>query len=160
MTKKISKLPESLERVLGVLLEKKVEELMVLDVESVVGYTDYFVIGTGNTSPHVQAMAEAVAMELKVPGNPVPVEGKTDGTWVLVDQGDFLVHLFQPQARRFYALEDLWSESRSVVIDEERILAEYRKHFKEKILAERASGKVRGKKVAQEEDEEESSTEE
>jgi len=104
--------PEPVAAVLKALSDKKIEDLCILKVDELVGYTDFFIIGTGLNLPHVQAMANAVTMTLKVPGDKgIPVEGLSTGQWVLVDAGDFVVHLFQPESRRFYALDDLWSDA-------------------------------------------------
>lgn len=112
-----SGLPDSLNKVLHALSEKKVDDLMVVDVSKLAGYTDYFVIGTGNSAPHVQAMADNVAAALKKPhGKGLHLEGLQTGTWVLIDCGDFVVHLFQPEARKFYALEDLWGDAPRVEV--------------------------------------------
>ncbi|HOY66230.1 MAG TPA: ribosome silencing factor [Candidatus Ozemobacteraceae bacterium] len=105
-------LPDTLVQALKALAEKKVIDLAVLDVDGLVSYADYFVLGTGTSTPHIQAMADAVAHLLKVPGvKGARVEGDAQATWVLIDGGDFVVHLFQPDARRFYALDDLWGDA-------------------------------------------------
>lgn len=109
------KLSEKLEKILEILDQKQVEGLMVLDVGDLVGYTDYLLIGTGRSQPHVEAMREAVVAAIKVKGTKgVPVEGDSMSTWVLVDGGDFVLHLFQPDARKRYSLEDLWSDAARV----------------------------------------------
>lgn len=109
---KKSELPERLEKVLTVLDEKQVEKLVVLKVGDLVGYTDYMLIGTGRSKPHVEALREAVIEELKAKGEKgLPVEGDLLSSWILVDAGDFVLHLFQPEARKFYSLEDLWSDA-------------------------------------------------
>ena len=104
--------PEGVAACLKALSDKKVEDLNILKVAELVGFTDYFIIGTGNSAPHVQAMADAVTVLLKVPNaKGVHVEGLATGQWVLVDGGDFVVHLFQPDSRRFYNLDDLWADA-------------------------------------------------
>ncbi len=114
-------IPEKLTQVLKVLCEKKVEDLLILDVANVVGYTDFFVIGTGMNGPHVQAMADAAAMVVKVKGKGgAHLEGLQTGTWVLLDAGDFVLHLFQPASRKYYALEDLWGDVPRVNFDEKK----------------------------------------
>jgi len=111
-------LPELLEKVVRTLSDRKVVDLVLLDVEGLVSYADYFVLGTGNNAPHVQSMADAVAMLLKVPGvKGALVEGDSQSTWVLIDGGYFIVHLFQPDARRFYALDDLWSDAARIPVE-------------------------------------------
>lgn len=118
--RKVSKhqLPELLQNVLKALSDKKVIDLAVLDVEGLVSYADYFVLGTGTSTPHVQTMADAVAKLLKVPGvKGARVEGDSQASWVLIDGGDFVVHLFQPDARRFYALDDLWGDAARIPVE-------------------------------------------
>lgn len=111
-------LPELLRNVLKALSDKKVVDPVLLDVEGLVSYADYFVLGTGNNTPHVQAMADAVARLLKVPGvKGARVEGDSQASWVLIDGGDFVVHLFQPDARRFYALDDLWGDAARIPVE-------------------------------------------
>ncbi len=111
-------LPELLRNVLKALSDKKVVDPVLLDVEGLVSYADYFVLGTGNNTPHVQAMADAVARLLKVPGvKGARVEGDSQASWVLIDGGNFVVHLFQPDARRFYALDDLWGDAARIPVE-------------------------------------------
>ncbi len=131
---KASDLPELLQKVIRLLVEKKAENPVLMQVADLVGYTDYFLIATGNNTPQVQAMAEAVALELKHGGKPTRIEGKHDTVWVLIDGGDFVVHLFQPEARKFYALEDLWGDAPVIEIDEEEFLP-----AKKKVRKTRAS---------------------
>lgn len=106
------KFPDRMQRVLEILKEKQVIDLVVLSVGKLVGYTDYFLIGTGRSQPHVDAMTDAVLDALKVKGaRGLPVEKDPASTWVLIDCGEFILHLFQPEARKYYALEDLWSDA-------------------------------------------------
>ncbi|NLI77914.1 MAG: ribosome silencing factor [Candidatus Riflebacteria bacterium] len=105
-------LTERMRQVLTILDQKQVEDLVVLAVGDLVGYADYFLIGTGHSQPHVEAMADAVAAGLKIKGTRgIPVERDALSTWVLVDGGEFVLHLFQPEARKYYGLEDLWSDA-------------------------------------------------
>lgn len=104
--------PESIKIVIETLKDKKVEDLTVLDVTGMVPYTDYFIIGTGNSAPHVQTLADSVAKLIKVPNvGGVRLEADQTSNWVLIDGGDFVLHIFQPKARNFYNLEDLWEDA-------------------------------------------------
>lgn len=106
---------EVMEKVLKTLDDRKVENLRILKVTDLVGYTDFLIIGTGMNTPHVQSMADSVAQLLKVPGiRGARIEGFQDAAWILVDGGDFVVHLFQPDARKYYSLEELWEDAPSV----------------------------------------------
>ena len=108
----LNKLPESIKIVVEALKDKKVEDLTVLDVTGLVPYTDYFIIGTGNNAPHVQTLADTVAKLVKIPNvGGVRLEADQTSTWVLIDGGEFVLHIFQPKARKFYNLEDLWEDA-------------------------------------------------
>jgi ribosome-associated protein len=80
-------------------------------VRGVVGYTDYFLICSGNTERQTKAIHDAVYEDLKREGVlPRRVEGAREARWILLDYLDFVVHVFTPEARSFYRLEQLWGE--------------------------------------------------
>lgn len=91
---------------------KKGEDPVVLDVGAVLAITDYFVIVSGTNTRQVRTIAEAVEEDLKLEGGPSPirVEGLDDLKWVLLDYGDFVVHVFLDETRRYYELERLWAD--------------------------------------------------
>jgi len=91
-------------------LEKKAEELTILEMEKGSGaFTDYFVLCSGTNPRQVQAIADEVELRLKAAGlRPAHVEGYKQAEWVLVDYVDFVVHVFSEKARKFYDLERLW----------------------------------------------------
>jgi ribosome-associated protein len=92
--------------------EKKASDLVVLDLRAVASFTDYFVICTGANARQVQAVADSVEEQLRNSGKrPLHVEGRSGGEWILLDYGDFIVHAFNPAARRFYDLERLWRDA-------------------------------------------------
>ncbi len=92
--------------------EKKAEDIVVLDVAETLIITSYFVIATGGTDRQVRAIAEEVEDTLRERAaiKPVGREGEREGRWVLLDFGDIVVHVFQPEEREFYRLERLWSD--------------------------------------------------
>ena len=93
-------------------LEKKAEELHVLNVAEVTHFTDYFLICSGGNTRQVQAIADAVEQRLRpLKVRPLHVEGYTGGQWVLMDYGDFVLHIFLQERRRFYGLERLWGDA-------------------------------------------------
>lgn len=100
-------------------VDKKAEEVVVLDLRKLSDLTDFFVVCEGFTDIHVRSVAEHVieGMEKKYEARPTHVEGMENGRWVLIDYFDFVVHVFHPEARRFYQLERLWADapSRAVV---------------------------------------------
>ncbi|MBF0543664.1 MAG: ribosome silencing factor [Candidatus Riflebacteria bacterium] len=106
-------------KVVSILDEKKVEDLVVLNLQKLVSYTDYFIIGTGLNNPHVQAMADAICAFLKEKDGKNPrMEGYQESNWILIDASDFIIHLFQPKVRGYYSLEDLWADAPRVDIKE------------------------------------------
>lgn len=93
-------------------LDKKAENIRVLCLRPVSDFADYFLICTGSNDRQVQAIADAVQDSLRAEGvRPLHVEGERVGAWVLVDYGDLVVHVFQPEPRGFYGLERLWSDA-------------------------------------------------
>ena len=96
----------------GYAADKKAIDLVALDLRGVAGYTDYFLIATGNTERQVKAIHDAVNEGLKKEHDRLPrrVEGLTQSNWVLLDYLDIVVHVFTPDTRDFYRLEQLWGE--------------------------------------------------
>ncbi len=95
-------------------LEKKAEELSILEMEKGSGaFTDYFVLCSGTNPRQVQAIADEVEQRLKHAGlRPTHVEGYNQAEWVLIDYVDFVVHVFSEKARKFYDLERLWKSAK------------------------------------------------
>ena len=111
------------ERVLAALHaagEKKAIEPVVLDLREIASFTDYFVIVSGANERQVQAISDEVYETLKKSGHTAArVEGYKTAEWILLDYGDFVVHVFEQKARKFYDLERLWRESRRVTLPAE-----------------------------------------
>jgi ribosome-associated protein len=98
---------------------KKAAALRILDLREITSFADYFVICTGNNQRQIQAIADEVHQQLKQDGRtPLGVEGYDKAEWVLIDYGDFLVHVFSDAARKFYDLERLWRAAKDVAVDE------------------------------------------
>ncbi|MGH8914327.1 MAG: ribosome silencing factor [Acidimicrobiia bacterium] len=95
---------------------KRGMDIVLLDVEGLFVLSDVFVIATGTSRPHVQSLADNVVekMQEELGLKPLRTEGRTEAEWVLLDFGDVIVHLFQPDAREFYGLERLWADSEKV----------------------------------------------
>jgi ribosome-associated protein len=95
--------------------EKKAMGSVVLDLREIASFTDYFVITSGTNERQVQAISDGIVETLKKSGTPaLRVEGYKSAEWILLDYGDFVVHIFDEKARRFYDLERLWRASRRV----------------------------------------------
>ena len=89
---------------------------MLLDIRRVAAFADYFVIASAVNPRHMRALVETVAKELRQDGvRPLHQEGEFDSGWVLLDYGSVIVHLFAPELRTYYALEELWREATPVV---------------------------------------------
>ena len=95
--------------------DRKAVDLRVLHLEKVSDFTDYFLICSGTSERQVQAIADAVLERLRAEKTrPLHMEGYNRGQWVLLDYGDFVVHIFQEEPRKFYALERLWGDAPDV----------------------------------------------
>lgn len=111
-------LPETIKPIIEALQDKKAENLVVIDVRGLASFTDYFIIATGNNSPHAQTLADAVFKLLKKPNEAgIPIETDLNSSWVLIDGGSFIVHIFQPKAREYYALEELWQDAKKLELN-------------------------------------------
>jgi len=100
--------------------DKKALDLVLIDLREIATFTDYFLITSGSNQRQVQAIADEVIEKLKKSGSPAArVEGYRNAEWVLVDYGDFVVHVFEEKARRFYDLERLWREGKRVQLPSE-----------------------------------------
>ena len=101
-------------------LDKKAEDLVVLDVRGLSSFTDFFVIMSGRSTRHVQGLAQAVDAALRhknvKDGN---TEGLNEGHWVLLDYNDVIVHIFYNEERSFYDIEGLWHDAPRVEMEPE-----------------------------------------
>lgn len=111
------------ERVLAALhaaSEKKALDPVVLDLREIASFTDYFVIVSGANERQVQAISDEIYETLKKSGHAAArVEGYKTAEWILLDYGDFVVHVFEQKGRKFYDLERLWRESKRVELPAE-----------------------------------------
>jgi ribosome-associated protein len=110
---------ELLAEIVRLAADKKAIEVVELDLRGVVGYTDYFVICSGNTTRQTKAIHDGILVGLKHGHATAPrrVEGAGRADWILMDYLDVVVHIFTPQARDYYRLEQLWGEAPSRVAD-------------------------------------------
>jgi ribosome-associated protein len=107
-------------------LDRKAHDVVELDMRGLVGYTDYFVICSGNTDRQVKAIHDAIIEGCKREHGIVPrrVEGLGSAQWVLVDLLDVVVHIFTPATREFYRLEQLWGEAPTRTVEKYRVAPE------------------------------------
>ena len=100
--------------------EKKGKEIAAIEVTEQTTLADYFVIATGSSNTQINALSGSVEKAMKEQANEMPLrrEGYRDGTWVLLDYGCVVVHVFSPEAREFYALERIWADAEQVDISD------------------------------------------
>ncbi|MBK7707957.1 MAG: ribosome silencing factor [Acidobacteria bacterium] len=113
-----SELDEEVKLALHCAAEKKAFDMIALDLREVVSFTEFFIIATGANQRQVQAIIDEIDEQLRKQLNrrPVRTEGYSGAEWVLMDYGDFIVHIFEKNARDFYDLERLWRDARQVEI--------------------------------------------
>jgi ribosome-associated protein len=106
---------KDLTRAAQVIYDKKGFNILVLDVMDICTMTDYFIIAEGTVDRHVKALSQAIVDEFALRGmEPLRMEGQQEGDWIVLDYVDFVIHLFLPELREKYALEELWREGRVV----------------------------------------------
>jgi ribosome-associated protein len=98
--------------------DRKALEIVQLDLREILGYTDYFVICTGRTDRQTKAIHDAIHAGMKSEHGILPrrVEGLTQAHWILMDYLDVVVHVFTPDTREYYRLEQLWGEAPAEVV--------------------------------------------
>ena len=113
MAKK-NNLKQQVSQAIGACVEKKAENVAILEMEKGSGaFTDYFVVCSGSNPRQIQAISDEVEQRLKKVGlHPVNIEGYRQAEWVLLDYVDFVVHVFSEKARKYYDLERLWKSAR------------------------------------------------
>ncbi len=95
--------------------DKMAEDVKALDLRGISNITDYFIIASGNNVNHLRAMADEVEQKLFKAGVKLHhSEGYTVATWILLDFGNVLVHLFNKEQREFYGLDHLWSDAKTL----------------------------------------------
>ncbi len=101
-----------LEDICQTLFDKKGFNILCLDVRGLSSVSDYFVIAEGNVEKHVQALSQSVYEKMQLLGRmPLHLEGKRTGDWVVLDYTDVVIHLFIPDMREKYELEQLWDKA-------------------------------------------------
>lgn len=99
--------------------DKKAVDIRIIDIGEISVLADYFIIASGTNRNQVQALADNVEEELHKAGYTMrQAEGYRSGSWILMDYGDIIVHVFDSENRLFYDLERIWRDGRTVTIDE------------------------------------------
>ncbi len=99
------------------IVDKKGSDILLLDIRAHAVFADYFLICNGENERQLKALADNVALDAKNDAKIIPmgVEGEPSSGWVLVDFGDLVVHLFSPEQREYYRLEDIWDQANVVM---------------------------------------------
>jgi ribosome-associated protein len=110
---------EQARRIAALAQEKLAEDVVILDMRPACSYTDFFVICTGRNARQTKAIWDEVHERLKHEGRILPrrVEGVSEGSWIIGDYLDTVLHVFTPEARDYYRLEDLWGDVPSVSVE-------------------------------------------
>ena len=96
---------------------RKAEDIVILNVQAVSSVADHFMICHGNSDRQVKAIADAIIEETRKQGEkPIATEGYQEGSWILIDYADLVIHVFDAETRRFYDLEHLWDKATTVTI--------------------------------------------
>ena len=99
--------------------DNKATDIIAIDLEGKTSLADYMIIASGTSSRHIQSLSEKVLNELKLSGiQESRIEGEKSSDWKLVDGIDLIVHIFNPEKRKFYELEKMWSE----LIPQEKVI--------------------------------------
>ncbi|MHB1391973.1 MAG: ribosome silencing factor [Clostridia bacterium] len=103
------------------LKEKKAKDIKLLDIHELSTIADYFIIATGNSTTQVQAMSDELEEKMKLAGYKMHhKEGFRNGRWILLDFGNIIIHLFHDEERKFYNLERLWVDAKSILVENEK----------------------------------------
>lgn len=116
-----SDLDEEVKRALHYASEKKAFDMVALDLREIASFAEFFIICSGANQRQVQAISDEISEQLKkeLKARPVRIEGYRTGEWVLLDYGDFIVHIFEKDARDFYDLQRLWRDAKRVDLPED-----------------------------------------
>lgn len=99
------------------ILDKKGSDITLLDIRDQAVFADYFLLCNGESDRQLQTLVHSIAENAKMKANilPLGIEGEARNGWLLIDFGDLVVHIFAPEQRNYYNLEDLWREAHTVL---------------------------------------------
>lgn len=111
--------PAQVQRAIAAAQDRKASDVVVMDLRPAHGFADFFLIVTGQNPRQIKAIADSIQESLAERGmKPAHVEGYDRAGWILLDYFDFIVHIFNPETRAFYALERLWGSAERIDIPE------------------------------------------
>lgn len=108
-------------KILSELWEKKAENVVALDISKFYSYADFVIICSGTSTKHTQSIADAIHKKSKEVKRPVIIEGYNEGSWILLDLGEVIIHIFTEDKRELYNLEGLWFDAPLFVIKESQL---------------------------------------
>ena len=112
-------LKEIVRLVYQALEEKKAEDITIIDISNISVISDYFIVASGSNQNQVQAMVDNVEEQLGRAGyEPKQIEGTKNSSWILMDYGDLIIHIFDEENRLFYDLERIWRDGKEIPADE------------------------------------------
>ena len=116
-----SELDERAQLALHCASDKKAVNTIVLDLRDIASFTEFFVVTSGTNQRQVQAISDEINEQVKkqLDAKPIRVEGYNTAEWILLDYGDFIVHIFEQKSREFYDLERLWRDAKKVELPKE-----------------------------------------
>ena len=114
-------LDEEVKLALKLASDKKAFDIVAIDLREVTSFAEFFIIVSGANTRQVQAISDEINEQLKkqLKSRPLRIEGHSTGEWILLDYGDFIVHIFEKKQREIYNLERLWSDAKRVSLPEE-----------------------------------------
>ena len=100
-------------------LDKKAEDLVILDMRGISSFTDFFVIASGTSEPQLKAIASSIREKVRAATGQKPIaeDGFPVSQWVIIDYGSVIVHIFHAEKRPVYGLEDLWNDARRIEVE-------------------------------------------
>ena len=105
-------------------LDKKAVNVRILEIRQISTIADYLVLATGHSDKQTQAIAESVRLGLKKYGKTLDIEGVREGNWIVIDYGDVILHVFKDEIRRYYNLDELWSDAPEIEVPAEYLWEE------------------------------------
>lgn len=110
---------EILKNAAAILDSKKAEEILAIDIHGISVIGDYFLIASGTSTTQVKALAEEIDFKLSELGvNPLRTEGAQSASWIILDYGDVIIHIFHKETREFFNLERLWADGKTMSNEE------------------------------------------
>ena len=109
-----------LEKLYELIDSNNASDIVILDVGEISGFTEYFIIATATSTPHLKQLKSEIPMEMKKEFSEPPfgVEGMPESHWIVLDYGDIVVHVFTEEKRKFYDLEKIWGQCEKVTFED------------------------------------------